>query len=146
MAISHLNDAFRYSHVATMAHYFYILTTYSFYIIYSFSVEVMREKIYFELVMILIIVIYISYVMYICEEIKQESNLMSRNIHITNYNKTLPLGNKEIGLYLELVSQQLLHQQLNLHANSFFNIDLKFLNLMVGAVTTYLVILLQFNA
>lgn len=46
---------------------------------------------------------------------------------------------------LDLIALQLFHQKIEFTANGFFTIDMTLIYAVIGAVTTYLVILLQFN-
>jgi gustatory receptor len=54
------------------------------------------------------------------------------------------LKNKQQNLFLEQFSLQLLHQKIQFTAFGFFNLDFTLLYTIVAAITTYLVILIQF--
>ncbi|RZB39827.1 7tm 7 domain containing protein [Asbolus verrucosus] len=47
--------------------------------------------------------------------------------------------------HLQLISVRLLNTKLNFTAKDFFNLDWTFFHTMIAAITTYLVILIQFN-
>ncbi|KAJ9593248.1 hypothetical protein L9F63_015194 [Diploptera punctata] len=57
----------------------------------------------------------------------------------------LMLINSEVTNELQVFSQQLLHRKLHFSACGFFRLDFTLLYSMVGAVTTYIIILLQYT-
>lgn len=54
------------------------------------------------------------------------------------------MNNAQLNLFMEQFSLQLLHQRLQFTAFGFFNLDFTLLYTIVAAITTYLVILIQF--
>lgn len=54
------------------------------------------------------------------------------------------MNNEQQNLFLEQFSLQLLHQKIQFSAFGFFNLDFTLIYAIVAAITTYLVILIQF--
>ncbi|EJY57927.1 AAEL017216-PA [Aedes aegypti] len=147
LAIECMKKTYGYSHIATFAFCFYILTGYIFYVFINFSVVGMNflYNILYPVASIITVIVYMLYVTVTCNEVTRENENLSHRIHKLGSDATKFIKQKEeTNIDLEMVSHQLLHQKLVFCAHDFFDIDLKFLNLMVGAVTTYLIILLQF--
>uniref|UniRef100_A0A1B0A807 Gustatory receptor n=1 Tax=Glossina pallidipes TaxID=7398 RepID=A0A1B0A807_GLOPL len=78
---------------------------------------------------------------FICERTVHTSVDMALILHRINSN----LNNDKYGSAVTQFSLQLLHQKLSLTAAGFFTIDSTLLYTIVGATTTYLIILIQFN-
>ncbi|KAJ6634764.1 putative gustatory receptor 2a [Pseudolycoriella hygida] len=73
-----------------------------------------------------------------------QANAVSMALNETVAGKRI--DNPSMQLEMDLISLQLLHQRPYFTACGFFNIDMTLAYAIIGAVTTYLVILLQFNS
>uniref|UniRef100_A0A1B0GF32 Gustatory receptor n=1 Tax=Glossina morsitans morsitans TaxID=37546 RepID=A0A1B0GF32_GLOMM len=78
---------------------------------------------------------------FICERTVHTSVDMALILHRINSN----FNNDKYGSAVTQFSLQLLHQKLSLTAAGFFTIDSTLLYTIVGATTTYLIILIQFH-
>ncbi|KAJ3655430.1 hypothetical protein Zmor_014562 [Zophobas morio] len=76
---------------------------------------------------------------------EKEANLAIRNVHQI-WNKYYSNGDIDEKMRnLQLISLRMLNTKLHFTARNFFALDHTFFHMMIGAVTTYLVILIQFR-
>ncbi|CRL02091.1 CLUMA_CG015588, isoform A [Clunio marinus] len=83
----------------------------------------------------------------ICKEInsnKKNSLKQSNKTGLILHKLKVDYNNEIQTLFIEQFSLQLLHQKIQFNAFGFFNLDLSLLYTIVAAITTYLVILIQF--
>ncbi|XP_062558596.1 gustatory receptor 68a-like [Armigeres subalbatus] len=142
-----MNETFGYSHITSFAYCFYILTCYTLYVFVNLSEGSAKcwPKMLYPVAIIFTNTTYMLQITKACSEITRENNNLSHRIHKLSNQTTKFVMQQETTIDLEMLSHQLMHQKLVFHTHYFFDIDLKLLNLMIGAVTTYLIILMQFG-
>ncbi|XP_039282307.1 putative gustatory receptor 28b isoform X2 [Nilaparvata lugens] len=83
----------------------------------------------------------LNFLAYICSATSKEASFTGILVHGLLNSDLQPRMRKELMIF----SQQILHQKITFTAAGFFVIDFTLINNVIGAVTTYLVILIQFQ-
>ncbi|XP_075222692.1 uncharacterized protein LOC142325166 [Lycorma delicatula] len=81
-------------------------------------------------------------IVYVCTSTSDEVSSTSGLVHCILNEESIPAG---VHNELHLFSNQLMHQKIVFTACGFFNLDFTLISVVIGAVSTYMVILIQFQ-